>query len=103
MNTRLRFIPPLDPGFIPAVSFNREYASVVKKSGQGVPLVIGLERDNNLVSRFETVVKGEADAETLFYVERLVKFLLWAWGGWKKADNGPRGSRQFLRQHLCHT
>jgi predicted NBD/HSP70 family sugar kinase len=98
MNTRLKFIPPLDPGFIPAVSFNREYASVVKKSGRGVPLVIGLERDNKLVSRFETVVKGEADAETLFYVERLVKFLLWAWGGWRLHIGGPKAIGEFIRK-----
>ena len=36
-----------------------------------------------LVSRFETTVSATADAQTLRYVERLVKFLLWSRGGWK--------------------
>ena len=84
------FVPPLDPGFVPAIIFNREYVKAVKKSGRAVPLVIGLERDNKLVSRFETVVKGAADADTFFYVERLVKFLLWARGGWKLYVGGPK-------------
>jgi predicted NBD/HSP70 family sugar kinase len=92
------FVPPLDPGFVPAIIFNREYVKAVKKSGRAVPLVIGLERDNKLVSRFETVVKGAADADTFFYVERLVKFLLWARGGWKLYVGGPKAVGEMIRQ-----
>jgi len=82
-------VPPLDPGFIPAILFNRKYLEAAKASHRAVPLVIGLEREKKLVTRIETVVKPDADAETLRYVERLVKFMLWAFGGWKIHVGGP--------------
>ena len=87
---KFRFIPPLDPGFRPAVLFNHRYVAAAKASGKSVPLVIGLERENGLFSRFETVVKSAVDADTLRYAERLVKFLLWARGGWRIYVSGPK-------------
>jgi predicted NBD/HSP70 family sugar kinase len=93
------FTAPLDPEFQPAVLFNRAYVAAAKKSGRAVPLVLGLERENKLVSRYETVVLPDADAATLFYAERLVKFLLWARGGWKLYLGGPKKIGEFIRQH----
>ena len=92
------FPAPLDPQFQPAVLFNRNYLAAAKKSGRAVPLVIGLERENRLVSRYETVVLPEADAATLIYVERLVKFLLWARGGWKLHIGGPKAIGEAIRK-----
>ena len=89
---------PLDPGFQPAVLVNRNYIATAKKSGHALPLVIGLEREGGLVSRFETVVRPEADAETLRHVERIVKFLLWARGGWKLFIGGPKAIGEFIRK-----
>lgn len=88
------FVPPLDPDFQPAVLFNRNYLQVANVSGQAVPLVLGLEREGGLISRFETVVRPRADAQTLRYVERIVKFLLWARGGWKLHFDGPKDIAQ---------
>ncbi len=85
---------PLDPGFVPAVLFNRNYVAAAKKSGHAAPLVIGLERECGLMSRYETVVRPSADAETLRYVDRIVKFLLWARGGWKLHFGGPKAIGQ---------
>ncbi|MGC1461888.1 MAG: hypothetical protein WA802_06775 [Terracidiphilus sp.] len=59
-----------------------------------MPLVLGLEREGGLISRFETVVRPRADAQTLRYVERIVKFLLWARGGWKLHFDGPKDIAQ---------
>jgi len=89
---------PLDPGFLPAVLFNRRYTESIRTSGKGVPLVIGLEREGGLVSRYETNVLPYADAETLRYVERIVKFLLWARGGWKLQIGGPKAIGAFIRK-----
>jgi hypothetical protein len=91
------FPAPLDPQFQPAVLFNRHYVAAVKKTGRAVPLVLGLERENKLVSRYETVVLPEAGEATLRYVERLVKFLLWARGGWKLHVGGPRSIGEHIR------
>ena len=94
----LKFVPPLDPGFQPAVLVNRNYVAAAKKTGQAVPLVIGLERECGLVSRYETFVFPDADAATLQYVERTVKFLLWARGGWKIYIGGPKSIGEFIRK-----
>ena len=91
-----KFIPPLDPGFQPAVLFNRNYVAAAKAAGDAVPLVLGLERECKLVSRFETVVRSGTDAETIQYVERIVKFLLWARGGWKLHFGGPKALGQAI-------
>lgn len=87
-----KFVPPLDGDFRPAVLANRAFLAEVAESGAGVPLVIGLERADGNISRFETTVfpdehpRAEAN---LRYVERLVKFLLWQRGGWKLYVGGP--------------
>jgi predicted NBD/HSP70 family sugar kinase len=99
MNASIDFTAPLDPAFQPAVLFNRNYVAAAKKSGRAVPLIIGLERENKLVSRHETIVMPEADATTLYYVERLVKFLLWARGGWKLHVGGPKVIGEFIRKN----
>ncbi len=89
---------PLDLGFLPAVLFNRHYVETARASGPAVPLVLGLERECGLVSRFETLVRPTADAETLLYVERIVKFLLWARGGWKLHFGGPKVIGEHIRK-----
>jgi predicted NBD/HSP70 family sugar kinase len=99
-----RFQPPLDQGFRPAVLANQAFRRQVAVSGVGVPLVIGLERPQDSVSRFETWVFAEdhpqADAN-LVYVERLLKFLLWQRGGWKVLVGGPRNIGEYLKQHYA--
>ncbi len=92
------FPAPLDPQFQPAVLFNRHYVDAAKKSRRAVPLVIGLERENGLVSRYETVVLPQADEVTALFAERLVKFLLWARGGWKLYVGGPKTIGDFIRK-----
>ena len=89
---------PLDPGFQPPVLFNRQYEQAARASGRAVPLVLGLERENGLMSRYETVVRPARDAETLRYVERIVKFLMWARGGWKLHFGGPEIIGEFIRK-----
>ena len=87
---------PLDPKFQPALLFNRHYVASAKASDASEPLVIALQREGNLVSRFETVVRARPDAETLRYVRHVVKFLLWSRGGWKIFIGGP----QFIGEHI---
>jgi predicted NBD/HSP70 family sugar kinase len=96
-----RFIPPLDPGFRPAALANRAFRAEVAASGRGVPLVLGLARPNGGLSRFETQVFADdhpAAAASLFYVERLVKFLLWQRGGWKVYVGGPASVGEHIRR-----
>ncbi len=92
-------VPPLEPEFRPAVLANRAFREEVAASGQGVPLIIGLERSGGAVSRYETVAfpDGHPRAEAnLAYAERLVKFLLWARGAWKVTIGGPRSIAEYI-------
>lgn len=82
--------PPLDEEFRPAVLANRAYER--KLAGAGVPLVVGLEREDGKISRFETNVFPEghpAATANLPFAERLLKFLLWQRGGYKIFVGGP--------------
>ena len=95
-------VPPLEPMFAPAALANRAFLHEAKANG--VPLVIGLERENGEVSRFETVVFPEDHPQAganLAYVERLVKFLLWQRGGYKVYVGGPRSIGEYLQRLLC--
>lgn len=91
--------PPLDEGFRPAVLANRNFQRGV--GPVGVRAVIGLERNGGEVSRFETVVYPEGHphfASNLPYVERLVKFLLWARGGHTVYIGAPGP----VAEHICN-
>ena len=96
MSFNLKIPAPLDPAFHPAIVFNRDYLKKIRASGKAVPLVIGLEYEAGKLSRYETVVSGEVEAETLRYVEGIIKFLLWARGGWKIHFGGPK----ILGEHI---
>jgi len=96
-----RIVPPLDPAFQPASLATRTYREAVRRSKRGTPLVIGLERENGLLSRYETRIhpptRGSID-DTLRYVERLVKSLLWARGGWRILFGGPLDIGDYIRR-----
>ena len=89
-------LPSLDPGFGPAVLANRAF-----RREAAVPLAITLERPDGAVSRFDTVAFAEDHpraAANLSYAERLVKFLLWARGGWKVTVGGPASFADHIRR-----
>jgi len=48
-----KHVPPLEPAFRPAVLANRAFRDEWRPSGAGVPLVIGLERPDGSLSRYE--------------------------------------------------
>lgn len=104
MNTQFTLIPPalvppLDPDFRPAALANRAFHRSVGEAG--VPLIIGVERENGEFSRCETSVFAEGhprEAENNFFAERLVKFLLWARGGYRVYIGGPRAVGASIQQ-----
>lgn len=91
---------PLGEDFRPAVLANRHF--ITKLEGNGIPFIIGLERDNGEVSRYETKVLPPSHPEknsNFKYVERLLKFLLWQRGGYKIFVGGPKELGQKIEQH----
>ncbi len=94
-----KLMPPLDEAFRPAVLANRAFEQAVGEDG--VPLVIGLEREAGKLSRFETRVFPEGHPQAganFYYVERIAKFLLWQRGGYKFYIGGPPSISEYLRQ-----
>jgi predicted NBD/HSP70 family sugar kinase len=88
-----RVTPPLDEDFRPTVLQNHAFLDAVRESGREEPLGIAIERNDGLTSVFKTIVFDEhceAAKASLAYVERLVKTLLWQWGGWKVIVGGPK-------------
>lgn len=84
------FRPPYDPGFEPMLFAWHKYLDRARASGE-TPLRLAVEREDGLVSVFDTIVPGQ-DAQpdaTCRIVERLVKFLLWSRGGWRIHFLGP--------------
>ena len=76
--------PVLDPGFVPAVLWNRAYRERVEVDPASRPLRIALTRPDGVCFLHETRVlpdRPENAALNRRYVERLVKFLLWMKGG----------------------
>jgi len=95
-----KFIPPLDPDFSPAALFNQEFRCEIQCSGKSLPLIIGLERADGTCSRFESnVFPNEHAWSSLnpFYVERIIKFLLWQRGGAKVYIGGPRAVGEYVK------
>ena len=96
-----KFTPPLDPDFRPAALFNHAYRDEIERSRKSTALVIGLDRGDDTCSRYETAV-FTADhpwsAFNNFYIERIVKFLLWQRGGYKVTIGGPAEIGEHIRQ-----
>ena len=77
-------VPILDPGFEPAVLWNRAFEAKVRADPGAHPLLVALSRNDGTVFRHDVRLLGhEGDnvADNIKYVERLVKCLLWSHGG----------------------
>jgi hypothetical protein len=80
LNIDVKNAPVLDPGFIPMKKFNDAFLADATK-----PLAIAVERNDGLTAVYDTKIHGTdayLEADT-YYVDRMVKFLLWAKGGYK--------------------
>jgi predicted NBD/HSP70 family sugar kinase len=98
---RPKVVPPLHPEIVPAALWNKAYRSTAARDTRSVPLVVGLERTDGSVSRFETLVfpSGHAYFEAgIRHAERLVKSLLWMWGGFRVFIGGPTEVGEFIRK-----
>ena len=90
----IKNVPELDKGFVPLSLFFKNYQKNATK-----PLCIAVERSGGQIGTYETKIYGtpemeEADA---YYVDRLVKFLLWSWGGFKVSICGDDAVAQKIK------
>ncbi|HHW22662.1 MAG TPA: ROK family protein [Clostridiaceae bacterium] len=98
---KLSVNPVYDPGFYPAALFNKAFLEAVEKSGKGVPVAVGIERNDGLISVYKTKVFDESCREedkNILYIERLVKALLWIKGGFRVIFGGPQYLGEYLKK-----
>ena len=86
-------LPKYDQDFIPIGLFNKAFLKTAKE-----PIAIAIERNRGLTSVYETHIHGtpemrEADC---YYIERIVKFLLWGKGGFKIVIYGNREIYEYI-------
>lgn len=84
MNINAKVTPVLDEGFVPAVLWNRAYEEKVSADAGAHDVAIAIGRVDGTVFRKDVKVlshEGDNVALNVKYVERIVKFMLWAQGG----------------------
>ncbi|HXK11570.1 MAG TPA: ROK family protein [Vicinamibacteria bacterium] len=92
LEVQMRHRPALDPGFLPAVLWNRAYHAGVRATAGSVELGIALVRQDGTTFTHRTRILPPTTAHAALnqkYVERLVKLLLWQKGGCTILVKGP--------------
>ncbi len=93
-----------DPGFRPIYPEWLAYLKRARSSGE-MPLRMAIEREDGLVSVFESIAPAkDADPEATYrIIERAVKFLLWSRGGWRIHFQGPAAVGRRLKADYSET
>ena len=107
LEVSVKNLPVLDTGFIPMAAFCRDFE---KSAQNGKEIAVAVERNQGqtAVRRFKIHGTAEMAKADAIYVDRTVKMLLWAYGGFKvmicgdddvaaiiKAAYAAGGSREF--------
>lgn len=82
----------LDKTFAPAVLYFKQYEKEVLNSKDYEKITVVIERMDGLSEKYDTVIFNQNEGrleENLFYLEKLVKTLLWVYGGFKITIVGP--------------
>ena len=99
-------LPILDPLFCPAVLANRAFHAAARATGCAVPVRLAIEQADGSVSHTGTEIFAEnhpGAVANFAHLERLVKFLLWARGGWRVHFAGPQSLAAALQNHFHET
>ena len=101
-----KIVPILDPLFHPAVLANRAFHAAARATGRSVPVRLAIEQADGSVFHTGTEIFPENHAQAganFDHLERLVKFLLWARGGWRVHFAGPQALAVSLQNHFLET
>jgi predicted NBD/HSP70 family sugar kinase len=92
---------PLDSDFIPSVVWNNNYKNMVRKGNNTVPLSISIVKGKNSIMVHNTEISADSSnlgLINMYYVERLVKTLLWIYGGYEIIIGGSREIGEFIKE-----
>jgi len=83
----------LDPGFLPLEAWTRAFLIQADQ-----PLAIVIRRDNEQRYVYHTKIISANTAASCFYIERMVKFLLWAAGGYEVTICGSEEVYRYIHE-----
>ena len=92
----MKNVPELDKDFIPLSQFNRAFLVGAKQ-----PLDVAVERSNGQVAVRHTRIYGTSDMAEAdeYYVERLIKTMLWMYGGFRVYIAGSQALVDKMNAH----
>ena len=96
-----KFIPELDPNFMPIALKNREYKRVLEAERDKVDIKIALLGPKAYLSTYQLSIFPESKERkeaNIIYVERFVKSLLWIKGGYRILFAGPSYIGDYLKE-----
>ena len=90
--------PELDPGFIPLYKFNQAFLKNAAK-----PVGIAVERADGEMAVCRTFIHGTEEMRKAdhYYINRLVKTILWMKGGFKIYVTGDQDTYEYLSAAYC--
>ena len=96
----LKHVPELDPDFFPLQRFNEAFLATATK-----PIGIAVERTDGQMASVQTFIHGtpeKAEADR-YYIERLVKTILWMKGGFRIMVCDDEGICRYLKDTYCES
>lgn len=95
----LKVQAPLDPNFLPIAKELRRFAQDARQAG-GPAIVLAVRRNNGLVEtqQLQILPEGMDDARNLAMAERMVKSMLWVYGGYQVTVAGSRAVYEGIRE-----
>lgn len=95
IEVKIKNTPKLHPEFIPVLAYNRSYLAGAKK-----PISIAVERSDGQMATEHTFIYGTPDKKEAdeYYINRLVKTILWMKGGFKIYVSGDENIYEYLKK-----
>jgi len=94
-NVELKNKPALDPDFLPFYRWEKEYLK-----GANEPIAVAIRRNDGKVAVLDTRIYGDEEhfAADCYYIERKIKFLLWAKGGFEVTVCGNEKVYEYIKK-----
>ena len=97
---KMKVLAPLDPAFEPIYRGLEAFAA---RAAEGPEIRIAVERNDGLVATHDMRIlpEGEDDALSLRKVERMVKSMLWVYGGFRVTIAGSKAVYEGVKAQYC--
>ena len=97
---KMKVLAPLDPAFEPIYRGLEAFAA---RAANGPEIRIAVERNDGLVATHDMRIlpEGEDDALSLRMVERMVKSMLWVYGGFRVTIAGSKAVYEGVKAQYC--